>query len=61
MASAQVVKTSVIANSSPSQDSNHPDHLFPARLLLGETRLLKIMLADARLKQFNGLSTDLLT
>ena len=31
MASAQVVETSVI-NNSPSQDSNHPDHLFQSRL-----------------------------
>ena len=30
MASAQVVETSV-TNSSPSQDSNHPDDLFQSR------------------------------
>ena len=30
MASAQVVETSV-TNNSPSQDSNHPDHLFQSR------------------------------
>ena len=30
MASAQVVET-LVANNSPSQDSNHPDDLFQSR------------------------------